>query len=468
MAAGSLPRVATAAVYPRVVAGAACAAGVVLRWYRPESPTPNPDELFTGVYARVPLADMVDRLLARGDTHPPLDYVLRHPFVSGGSVLGLRLVSLVSATAALVVVWAWMRGRGWLGATTVVLTAASPFLVLYGRMARPYSPLILASTVVAVAAERWSAGEDRARLWAVTAGVGVLVGLLLESSAALLVVGCMVLAGRRRDRRAWEWRGAILVSVLVWMLIWGWRIPGQYGDDGARWIPLVGPGDAVVIAGSLVSALHPASAVLVVAAAAVGLVLLRGLDPPLARLCTRLAVVPLVLGLAAAAVLHIGLARSFAALAWAPPLLLAGLVVAAARRSPVLVLPVGVLLAILTVPSLVSAYQVDDGASRAADVVEGLARPGDLVAISPAALDHVVRWTFGTDVIDVAGVTNAAVVPVGGSGAAGGSPGRLWVIGVQGWDGRVAGRAACPGFSYDELEVTVRCFEAPDPVTAPR
>src|SRR5690606_5398424 len=127
------------------------------------------------------------------------------------------------------------------------------------------------------------------------------------------------------DRAAWEWRAAVAAAGVVWAVAWGWRVPGQYHGDGAAWIPLVGPGDAVVIAGSLVSALHPAGAVAAVVACAAGLVLLAQVERGLARLGVRLALVPLAAGLVAAAVAHIGLARSFSAVAWAPPLLLAGL-----------------------------------------------------------------------------------------------------------------------------------------------
>jgi hypothetical protein len=459
--------VALAADNPRRVSAAACVLGVVLRWYAPRTPAPNPDELFTGIYANGPIGGLVDRLLARGDTHPPLDYALRAPFVGGGDLLGLRLVSLVSASLTVVLVWWWMRGRGWLGTATIAFTAASPFLIYYGRMARPYSPLILATTLVAVGAERWSSESPSARRWEVVTGVALVVALLLESSAALAVLGCVVLPGLRRDRQAWEWRGMVAVAVAAWVVLWGWRIPGQYAGQGAEWIPLVTPGSAVVLAGSLVAALRTAAAVAVVPLGALGLVLLHRLDAGLARLCLRLAIVPLVAGLVAAGFFHIGVARSFASAAWAAPILLAAVLVAAARRAPVLAGIVVVCVAVLIGPSLLAAYQADDGTGRAAARVAELAQPRDFVAIRPTGLDHVLRWTFNTGLVaPPAGVDKASVVRVGGPGATG--PGRLWTIEVEDWRAQVTGWRPCPGGTSEELEVIIRCYEAPEAVTPPR
>jgi hypothetical protein len=468
MAAGSLPRVATPAAYPRGVASVAAALGVALRWYAPTAPAPNADEMFTGVFAQVPVGELTDRLLARGDTHPPLDYLLRHPFVGsaavGGDLFGLRLVSLVSATGVVVVVWWWMRDRGWFGALTVVFTACSPFLAFYGRMARPYSPLMLAGTVFVVAAERWSAGARRA--WVGVAGVALLVALLLESSAALLLLGGALLAGRRRDRAAWEWRAGLVGAMLAWVVLWGWRVPAQYQNNGAEWIPLVRPDGAVILAGLLVTVFYPEIAVIAAVVLAVGVACVRRVDAGLGRLVVRVAVVPLVCGLLAAFVAHIGLERSFAALAWAPPLVLAAIVVVAGERSRVLAVVTGALLAILILPSLVTAYRLDDGIGVAAAVVHERARPGDLTAISPAALDHVLRWTFGGPLGALpAGVTRASVVAVDSSA---GSAGRLWTIDIEGHDVGVEGRRPCAGFAHEELDVVVRCFEPAEPVTPPR
>jgi hypothetical protein len=437
----------------------------MLRVIVPGSPAPNPDELFTATYSQVPLSELTDRLLARGDTHPPLDYLLRHPFAAPGSVVGLRAVSIVAAAAVVLVVWLWMRRRGWLGAAAVGFTALSPYLIFYGRLARPYSPLILAGTVFAAAAERWSATGRR--LWMVIGGMSVLVALLLESSGAVLLLGGVVLAGRRTDGSAWRWRGALAAATGAWLILWGWRVPSQYRGQGAAWIPLVRPAGAVEIVGRMLVAFQPVVAPVAAALVVAGVWCLVGADRELGGVVVRVAVVPLGAGLLLATVAHIGLERSFAALGWAPPLLLAGIVVVAAGRSPLALAAVTVIVVAVVVPAVVTAYRFDDGTGVAVSLVRDLARPGDTVAISPAALDHVLGWTFGVQPGEgPTGVTRAATVTVPGADPDG--PGRLWVIEVEGFEaGGLDGRRPCPGFAHDELDVVVRCFE-PEAVTPPR
>src|SRR5262249_11999226 len=99
------------------------------------------DEIFTIWVARLSPSGLVSALSR--DSGPPLFYLLEKPFVALAEAFGQdRLLPALPFVAALAVLFAlrYLRrgsAAGWL----LVLTAASPFLLLYAGEARAYALL---------------------------------------------------------------------------------------------------------------------------------------------------------------------------------------------------------------------------------------------------------------------------------------------------------------------------------------
>jgi hypothetical protein len=68
-------------------------------------------------------------------------------------------------------------------------------------------------------------------------GALVLVGLLTHVSMFLLGAGLLVLAGRRTDRAAWQWRIALAAGLAGWGVLWGPSFLAQTRGGHSDWIP---------------------------------------------------------------------------------------------------------------------------------------------------------------------------------------------------------------------------------------
>ena len=195
-------------------AGVSILVGVVARWWALGAAGLSFDEAFTAAYSRLPLHE-IPGALRQADSHPPLDYVLRHPLVDAHSELLLRAPSAVFSIAALVLVAGWMSRRSWFGVGVVAIFALDPFLVLYGRQARMYALMTLLGVGVAILSERWSRGDTRPTVVAAVGGL-LTLACLDHAGGLFLAVGVATLPGLRRDRDAWWWRAAPAVAVAVW------------------------------------------------------------------------------------------------------------------------------------------------------------------------------------------------------------------------------------------------------------
>jgi 4-amino-4-deoxy-L-arabinose transferase-like glycosyltransferase len=198
----------------RLVVAASAALVWVLAWAHPLYP---PDE---GRFASVAAA-MADGgswivPLFRGEPHltkPPLTYWLQAIGVEllGRTALAVRLPSLLATSAALLVLFTWMR-RGF-GARPAVLAiavaAVMPLTLLVGRLATTDALLSLAW--ITMLASAWAALDERPLtptrrpLAVVTWWVAFAAALLTKGPVALGPVGIVVvwllLAGRLGDVR---------------------------------------------------------------------------------------------------------------------------------------------------------------------------------------------------------------------------------------------------------------------------
>ncbi|MBI3980307.1 MAG: glycosyltransferase family 39 protein [Chloroflexi bacterium] len=153
------------------------------------------DEVFTVRIAGQ--RDLAALLAARQESErqPPLHYVLLHAWMrlAGSSDAAVRLPSaFLSAASVGLVGWLGWRLAGWqVGLPAAYLLAISPFLLLYGRMARYYAlalSLSLLSTALLVEAlHRSAAGLRAGMLWAAYAAATVAMLLSSYPTAAVAV-----------------------------------------------------------------------------------------------------------------------------------------------------------------------------------------------------------------------------------------------------------------------------------------
>jgi hypothetical protein len=381
----------------RLLVGAAVAAGVIARWWALGARGLTFDEAFTAAYARFPLGDLPGALRTT-DSHPPLDYLVRHPFAGSNSELMLRLPSAVFSTLALALVVVWMRRRSWFGVGVVALFALSPFQLLYGREARMYALMTLLGVAVAMLAERWLGGDHRPL---VVVGVGALVAVALFDHAGglFLAAGVFVLPGLRRDRAAWWWRLSPVAAVALWALVWGPFFLDQTAQSSSSWVPLSSPGSVASTVAGLVAFLS-GTQWLVAPMVVAGVVCVVVLDRTLGRLVVSLFVVPLGLLVVTGIHFHVLLSRTLAASAWAVPVALTALVAWLWRRRVALGVAVAVIVAALTLRSFPRAVTYDEGSSAAVSRGIDAVAPGDGLLVQPHWWWPLATWNGADGGID--------------------------------------------------------------------
>jgi hypothetical protein len=416
----------------QAVVAACVAVGALVRCWALDRSLLTFDETFTANIARLAPGD-IPAALRSSDSHPPLDYLLRHLVVGPQSTFWLRFPSAVIGVLTLGVVLWWMWNRGWFGVLVVAFTCFAAIEVLYSRQARMYAIVILAGTVVAAVTERWLE-RPRSR-WAVVAAAALFVGSLAHTSVLLLAMGALFVPGRRTDRPAWVWRAAAAVAVLAWLVVWGPSFLREREVERASWIPFTSFRTAAEAIAGQVSLYNGLAVLIALAVVAGGVVLVRD-RPRLGRVWLCLfaapAAVEILLGLRA----HLLLPRSLAFAAWAPVVALAALAAACVDGDP---WPTGlsssaavrgaglVAVVLLAVPSVGAAFSYEEDSAPARRALVERAQPGDAVVVHPRFLGPMLRWDNGvTDDQPVAGFADvdawSALVP--------GAPptGRAWVL----------------------------------------
>ena len=386
------------------------------------------DEAFTAMAGRLPLGSLFPYLRAH-DSHPPLDYLLHLPFARlGVSAWWFRLPGVLGSIGALALFAWWMRDRGRAGVLATALMALSAFEVVHGRNARMYAELELLGVALAILAESWLRAPRRRH--APILAVLVLAGLLTHVSMFLLGAGLFALAGRRTDREAWRWRGAIVAGGAAWAVLWGPSFLVQTRGGHSDWIPRTTPSGVVDTVASLVTNTNVA-ALAAAAVVAVGGVLVWRRDQRLGRVWCACFAVPLGLAAVAGLGAPVLLDRTLTLGAWAPLLAIGMFLDALLTRvravGVVALLVVGVLL----IPPTFLAVSDSTGADRALRRLEAVARPGDIVAVRSADKAPEVLWTLGVRGHEPwRAVTVAGIMPTVAGLELGGGPvtGRVWVL----------------------------------------
>lgn len=364
--------------------------GAVVRWWDLGGPRPTFDEAFTAAYSRLGASELFGAL-RDNDSHPPLDYLVRHLVADDGS-FWLRAPSAALSTLTLLLVAWWMRDRGWFGVAAIGFTSLSAFQILHAHQARMYALGILAGTVCAVAAERWRSGDVRTR-WLVAVSVATGVGMLSQSSFAVLVPFLVLVVGRSRSTTAWRWRAAIVAGCAAWALVWGIAFLSQVREDHATWIPLTDARGVLDTVNGFVS-FYSSTAALVTLLVVGGGVALWRVGGELRAVWLLLACGPFLVLVLLGFEMHVLLPRALAYSAWAVPVALAAVVEVTRRRSEILGLAVAVSLGGLSLLSLRVAVTYEEDSTPARDLLAASVEPGDAVIVHP-------RWLWPLAVVDL-------------------------------------------------------------------
>jgi hypothetical protein len=386
------------------------------------------DETFTAMAGRLPLGSMFDFLRVH-DSHPPLDYLLHAPLARAGvDEFLFRFPSAMCSIAAVGLFAWWMRRRGFVGVVATGLLAVSAFQLVHGREARMYAEMELIGVAVAVLAEAWL---RQPRRWhAAAVGAVVFLGLLTHVSMFLLGAGLLLLAGRRADRAAWQWRLGLAAGVAGWAVLWGQSFLVQTRGGHSDWIPRTTWGGMIIAAGRLVTYqawLH----VIVFAAVGAGAFLLVRADRRLGRVWVCCVLVPAALAALTGTVAPVLIDRTLTVVSWGPLLALAFLVRAIADRSRRAGVIAVLALVVLTVPSAIHTVTAPSGADQVIRHVEQASAPGDVVAIHPGGRLQEPLWSVGVrgdqpyQLVSVVGLGNTTGFVLSPSVP---RSGRLWLL----------------------------------------
>lgn len=200
------------------------AVGVFLRLFRLPSQLLLADELHA---PRAALRWDMETILTTylpSDHSMPLTGLLELLMENGVAVseIHLRLPILVAAMIALVVIpvaLARRLGTG-VGVWSAWLVAVSPGMVLYGRLARSYMPMILLAFLAAVAFERWWRTRRPAAAVAY-AGFGA-AAVWFHLGAAPFVAAPLLWGGAAALLRPSRWRDLLALSAVGLGLAAGW------------------------------------------------------------------------------------------------------------------------------------------------------------------------------------------------------------------------------------------------------
>lgn len=219
--------------------------GFGLRLYTAASQELRGDEAFSYLFASVPAAEIVPKLIQQGDPHSPLHYLALHGWmqVAGKSEFALRYLSIVAGVLFLPLMY--QLGRRLLderlGLLVAALAAVSPGLIWVSQDVRnQYTwTMLLATVATLLLLKAASRSGNRLGWWTLYALASALaVYAHYYGVFALLGHGLYLLFAPARRRLFWKWAGSGVVALLLFLPWLGvvWRnlvAAGQLSDPGA-------------------------------------------------------------------------------------------------------------------------------------------------------------------------------------------------------------------------------------------
>lgn len=179
------------------------------------------DEAYTALMARLPLGEMIAKLL-RTDDAPPFFYLLEKlsTSIAGDSEATLRAVSALAGILVVAIfLWRAHRRRSRAEAWSGLFVAVATFGIFHARQARSYGLLILLATGFVLSAKDLLLGRGRAGSW--LALCGTLLWLTHHAAIVLVLASLPMWALGTRERprlRSWVlWHAAPLA---LWAIYW--------------------------------------------------------------------------------------------------------------------------------------------------------------------------------------------------------------------------------------------------------
>jgi len=238
------------------------------------------DECFTYTVTLAPLEDSLSTLLVAG-IYSPLYFLLLRPVVAltGSSEYAFRFPSVVFGVLAVPLIYrlgSRLAGKA-TGVVAALLLTICPFHIWYSQDARMYAPMAFFSLAAMAHFAAFLQGRSRQRLFALSSGLAYLMHYATISLLYVQVVS--LLPSRRGQLRRWFGVQALAFLPLVpWLALY---VAHGIRPAGLSWIPRPAALAPLRTLWNFTTgdptALTP---LLALAAAAVGLVFVRGLLQP--------------------------------------------------------------------------------------------------------------------------------------------------------------------------------------------
>ncbi len=247
---------------PGLLLAALVVVGTALRLYRLSAESVWLDEAFSITIASGSVAHLIAET-AR-DVHPPLYYLLLHPWVHafGTSEWTGRLLSVVFGVGLIAAIadLARLLANRRTALIAAALVACSPFLIRYAQEARMYALLVLLGTTATAAFVRLARRAARPEATfglREAAGIAVYTALATATvythvygffalAAHAVVAGLEVVRrGTRAEPLLKRWGAAMAATALLfmpWLETFGWQV---IHVETSFWIPSPEPGDMV-------------------------------------------------------------------------------------------------------------------------------------------------------------------------------------------------------------------------------
>ena len=200
------------------------------------------DEAFSYLFARQPIGDIIPALLAEGDPHSPLHYLLLHGWMrlAGDSELAMRFLSLIPGVLLLPLLAQLARqigGRSLALWVTLMLALSPSHIWLSQDVRNQYTLGLLFATAATLLLSRLArTSRPQWGQWVVYAGLCALaVYSHYYTAVALLGHGLFLLATPGPRQQVWRWVGAGGLALLLFApwaiaMVHGLLAAGQLSD----------------------------------------------------------------------------------------------------------------------------------------------------------------------------------------------------------------------------------------------
>lgn len=212
-------------------------AGAALRLYDLGGPSLWVDEVYTGLRARVSLADTL-MLVRNTSNQTPFYYMVLHAYPTGSDFALRSFSALLGVLGVVGMIWAVDRlyRSPWLALGAGLLLALNPYHIWLSRTARVYAMIFVLALIASYAFLRLLAGERRRTHWIVFV-LASMAGYVSHYFMAGLALAQYIVFGfllRRKRALFRRWIVAQTIAVIPLLL---YMLHASKPAPGRGWIP---------------------------------------------------------------------------------------------------------------------------------------------------------------------------------------------------------------------------------------